>query len=93
MCAVVNNSIHIKIEVIEFGDAILGNQLRDRGIALAEPSKEFGDAHGCLWLWGLNVCCRNVGKKAGGMSRFNRKALRQAQTDRCIDIKESISVI
>ena len=41
--AVVNDAIHIQVKVVELGDAILCYQLRDRRIALREPSEEFGD--------------------------------------------------
>jgi hypothetical protein len=31
------------VEAVELGDSILGNELRDGGIALREPSEELGD--------------------------------------------------
>lgn len=43
MRAVVNNAVHVKVKVVELGDTVLGDELRDGGIALREPSEEFGD--------------------------------------------------
>lgn len=41
--AVVDNAVHVKIKIVELGNAVLSDELRDGGIALREPSKEFGD--------------------------------------------------
>ena len=43
MGAVVDNAVHVEVEVIELGNAILSDQLRDSRVALGEPSEEFGD--------------------------------------------------
>jgi hypothetical protein len=37
-----------ELKVAEFGNAVLGDQLRNRRIAVAEPSEEFRDTRGCL---------------------------------------------
>jgi hypothetical protein len=65
--AVVDDAIHVQVEAVELGDAVLGDELRDRGIALREPAEEFRDTyvslvmvegvllfHGCLTHSG---CC------------------------------------
>ena len=44
--AVVNNTVHIKIQIVEFGYPILCDQDRDRRIPLAQPAKEFRNTHG-----------------------------------------------
>lgn len=54
MGAVVNNAVHVEIEVIELGNAVLGNQLRDSRVALREPSEEFGDT----WISLSAMCAR-----------------------------------
>ena len=41
--AVVNNAVHIKVEVVELGNAVLSDELRDRRVALGEPSEELGN--------------------------------------------------
>jgi hypothetical protein len=41
--AVVDNAVHVEVEVVELGNAVLGDQLRDRRIALREPSEELGN--------------------------------------------------
>lgn len=38
--AVVDDAIHVQVEAVELGDAVLGDELRDRGIALREPAEE-----------------------------------------------------
>ena len=43
MGAVVNNAVHVEVEVIELGNAVLSDQLRDSRITLREPSEEFRD--------------------------------------------------
>ena len=43
MGAVVDNAVHVEVEIIELGNAVLGDQLRDSRIALREPSEELGD--------------------------------------------------
>ena len=39
--AVVDDAIHIQVETIELGNAVLGDQLRDSWVALREPAEEF----------------------------------------------------
>lgn len=46
MSAVVDDAIHVEVEAVEFGDSVFSNELGDCGIALREPSEEFGDTHG-----------------------------------------------
>jgi hypothetical protein len=41
--AVVDDAVHVEVEVIELGNAVLGDQLRDSRIALREPPEELGD--------------------------------------------------
>lgn len=43
MGAVVDDAVHVEVEVIELGNAVLGDQLRNGRIALREPSEEFRD--------------------------------------------------
>ena len=43
MGAVVDDAVHVEVEVIELRNAVLGDQLRNGRIALREPSEEFGD--------------------------------------------------
>lgn len=44
--AVVDNAVHVEIQVIERRDAVGVDQLAARGVALADPPEELGDAHG-----------------------------------------------
>jgi hypothetical protein len=41
--AVVNNAVHVEVEVVKLGNAVLSNELRDGRITLREPSEELGD--------------------------------------------------
>ena len=41
--AVVDDAVHVQVEAVELGDAVLGDELGDRGIALREPSEELGN--------------------------------------------------
>jgi hypothetical protein len=41
--AVVNNAVHVEVEVVKLGNAVLSNELRYGRIALREPSEELGD--------------------------------------------------
>jgi hypothetical protein len=43
MSAVVDNAVHVEVEVVKLGNAVLGDELRDGRIALREPSEELGD--------------------------------------------------
>lgn len=58
---VMNNTIHIQIQTVEFWYSILRNQLRDRGIPLAHPSEELWDTHDANTIRrmrGMFECCR-----------------------------------
>lgn len=35
------------VEIVELWDTVLGDELRDGGIPLGDPSEELGDTHGC----------------------------------------------
>jgi len=39
----VNDAVHVKVEAVEFGDAVLRDDLRDGWVALREPAEEFGN--------------------------------------------------
>jgi hypothetical protein len=41
--AIVDNSIHVQVEVVELGNAVLSDELRDGRIALREPAEELGN--------------------------------------------------
>jgi hypothetical protein len=41
--AVVNDTVHVQVEIVKLGDAVLGDELGNGGIALREPAEEFGD--------------------------------------------------
>lgn len=43
--AVVDDTVHIKIQIVELGYPVLCDQDRDRRIPLAQPAKEFRNTH------------------------------------------------
>ena len=45
MRAVVDNAVHVEVEAVELGDAVLCDELRDRRISLRHPSEELRDTH------------------------------------------------
>ena len=45
MRAVVDNTVHVQVQTVEFRNAILCNQLRDSGVSLAHPSEELRNTH------------------------------------------------
>lgn len=47
VCAIVYDSVHVEVETIKFGNAILGDHLRNGRVPLAEPAEKFGNTHGC----------------------------------------------
>lgn len=53
MGAVMDDTVHIEVEVVELGDSILSNELRDGGIALREPAEELWDTWAMLVLQAL----------------------------------------
>lgn len=45
VCTIVNDTVHVQVEVIEFRYPIFCDELGDGRISLAHPSEEFGDTH------------------------------------------------
>ena len=41
----VDDAVHVQVQVVEFGDLVLLDDLAEAGIALAEPSVELGHPH------------------------------------------------
>ena len=54
---------HVEVETVEFGDAVLCDELRDGWVPLAHPSEEFGNTHDR----GDNVSIREDGVKMDRM--------------------------
>jgi hypothetical protein len=76
--AVVDDAIHVQVEAVELGDAVLGDELRDSGIALGEPAKEFRNTcmlsvvmdtyrsrRGAAYPW-RPLCLKTAGVGVGG---------------------------
>lgn len=54
---------HVQVETVEFGNAVLCDELGDGWVPLTHPSEEFGNTHGC----GGNVSVKVSGVKMNEM--------------------------
>ncbi len=40
-----NDTVHVEVEVVEFGDLVLLDELTDERVALRHEAEELGDTH------------------------------------------------